>query len=100
MKIAEVKKSLPPEDQLQFDMIYNSQKKDPTIALILSVVLGYLGVDRFYTADYLLGAAKLVTCGGFFIWWVVDLFLIVDAANTRNLANANEAYRAILISKN
>ena len=100
MKIGEIKKTLSPEDQLQFDMIYNSQKKDPSIALILGVLLGCLGVDRFYTADYLIGALKFVTIGGFFIWWIVDLFLIVNAANKRNLVIATEAYQAMLISKN
>lgn len=53
--------------------------KDPTIAIILSVIIGSLGVDRFYVGDILLGILKLITAGGCGIWWFVDLFLIMGA---------------------
>lgn len=58
--------------------------KDPTIAIILSVVLGSLGVDRFYVGDILLGILKLITAGGCGIWWFVDLFLIMGATRRKN----------------
>lgn len=58
--------------------------KDPTIAIILSVILGSLGVDRFYVGDILLGILKLITAGGCGIWWFVDLFLIMGATRRKN----------------
>lgn len=64
--------------------IYMSQLKDPTISLIISVVVGAYGVDRFYIGDVGLGVAKLLTCGGAGIWWLVDLFLIMDATKKKN----------------
>ena len=49
-----------------------------------SVILGSLGVDRFYVGDILLGILKLITAGGCGIWWFVDLFLIMGATRRKN----------------
>ena len=42
------------------------------MALILSIVVGGLGIDRFYIGDTGLGIAKLLTCGGCGIWTIID----------------------------
>lgn len=62
-----------------------SQLKDPTIALILSIVVGVYGVDRFYIGDIGLGIGKLLTCAGAFIWYLIDIFMIMDATRKKNL---------------
>jgi len=62
-----------------------AQLKDPTMALILSVVVGSLGVDRFYIGDVGLGVGKLLTCGGAYIWWIIDIFMIQDATKRKNM---------------
>jgi hypothetical protein len=62
-----------------------AQFKDPTMALILSVLVGSLGVDRFYIGDVGLGVGKLLTCGGAYIWWLIDLFMIQDATRKKNM---------------
>ena len=51
-------------------------KRDWLITLILSVVLGSLGVDRFYLGKIGTGILKLITFGGLGIWWVIDIVLI------------------------
>ena len=61
-----------------------SQLKDPTISLVLSICIGGYGVDRFYIGDVGLGVGKLVTCGGCGIWWLIDIFLIMDATRKKN----------------
>ena len=58
--------------------------KDPVISLILSLIVGSLGVDRFYIGDTTLGVIKLITCGGCGIWTIIDYFLIMDATKEKN----------------
>lgn len=56
--------------------------KDKTTALILSILLGSLGIDRFYLGYTGLGILKLITGGGFGIWWLVDIILIATGKLT------------------
>ena len=78
------------QEKLIFTSQYSSDKKDRTIAIILSVIIGMLGVDRFYVGDTGLGIIKLLTAGGCFIWYLVDWFLIMGRADTVNRAKAQE----------
>ena len=57
-----------------------AQGKDWLTALLLSILLGSLGVDRFYTGHIGLGVLKLLTCGGAGIWWLVDVILIATGS--------------------
>ena len=61
-----------------------NQMKDPTISLILSILVGGLGVDRFFIGDIGLGIGKLLTGGGCGIWWLIDIFMIMDATKQKN----------------
>ena len=56
-----------------------SGKKDKSwlAALLLSIFLGSLGIDRFYMGYNGTGILKLITFGGLGIWWLIDLILII-----------------------
>ena len=45
------------------------------VGTFLSWSVGYFGADRFYKGEVALGLLKLITFGGFFIWWIIDAFL-------------------------
>ncbi len=50
--------------------------KDWLTTLIISFLVGWFGIDRFYLGYTGLGILKLITFGGCGIWYVVDLILI------------------------
>jgi len=42
----------------------------------LSILLGEFGVDHFYVGKMLTGLLKLITVGGFGIWWLIDVIAV------------------------
>jgi TM2 domain-containing membrane protein YozV len=66
-----------------------TEKKPPQreflVALLLSIFLGQLGIDRFYMGYVGLGILKLITLGGCGVWWLIDVILIA----TKSLKDAN-----------
>ena len=61
----------------------------------MSFSFGWIGVDRFYVGDVVLGILKLITVGGFFIWYFVDWFLIMGAARRANVSIAAEVKQMV-----
>lgn len=51
-------------------------RRDWLAALLLSVFVGTLGIDRFYLGKVGTGILKLLTFGGLTIWTVIDIILI------------------------
>jgi TM2 domain-containing membrane protein YozV len=72
-------------DDSKWAMISTIQLKDPTTSLIISILAGVLGIDRFMIGDTGLGVGKLLTCGGLYVWAIVDLFMIQAATRQKNM---------------
>ncbi|XWN36814.1 MAG: NINE protein [Balneola sp.] len=69
----------------QEDIDFPQSNKSQTIALVLSIFLGGLGLDRFYLGHFGLGFLKFITFGGFGIWWLIDIILIAS----KNMKDSN-----------
>jgi TM2 domain-containing membrane protein YozV len=77
-------------DDSKWAMLFSIQLKDPTTSLIVSILAGGFGIDRFMIGDTGLGVGKLLTCGGFGIWTIVDWFMIQKATKEKNLAKIQQ----------
>lgn len=56
----------------------NISNKNKTVALILGILFGYLGVHRFYVGKSKTGILYLLTMGLFGIGWIYDIIKIVN----------------------
>ena len=74
-------------DDSKYLMLQSINLKDPTTILIVSLFGGHFGIDRFLIGDTGLGVAKLLTCGGLGIWFIVDWFLIMGRTKEVNFTN-------------
>lgn len=72
-------------DDSKWGLVSTIQLKDPTTSLIVSLLGGSLGIDRFLIGDTGLGVGKLLTCGGLGIWSIVDWFMIQGATRAKNI---------------
>ena len=91
-------------DDQYFEVLMLLPVKKPVIALLFSIFLGHLGVDRFYVGPIGLGIGKLaltiagVMLPGFLqfpelryilglasiVWWIIDIFLIRKMVKQHN----------------
>lgn len=71
-------------------MVQSLGYKDPTIMLVISILVGELGVDRFLLGEIGLGVLKLITCGGCGIWWLIDVILIMKRTREHNAFEFNK----------
>jgi TM2 domain-containing membrane protein YozV len=49
--------------------------KSKVVAGVLQLLVGGLGIGRFYTGDVGIGLAQLFTCGGCGIWSLIDAII-------------------------
>ena len=84
-QVMQIRDRLVALDDSKWSMIQTLQFKDPTTSLIVSLLGGSLGIDRFMIGDTGLGVGKLLTCGGFGIWAIIDWFMIMDATREKNM---------------
>ena len=83
--VAQIRERLLQLDDSRWAAVQSLQFRDPTMILIVSLLGGSLGIDRFIIGDTGLGVGKLLTCGGLGIWAIVDWFLIMGATREKNM---------------
>ena len=84
-QINEIRDRLIALDDSKWAMLSTAQFKDPPTTLIVSILAGTLGIDRFMIGDTGLGIGKLLTCGGIGIWAIIDWFQIQKATREKNM---------------
>ena len=87
-----VRETLLTLDDSKWPMMSTLQFHDPIVILVISLLAGPLGIDRFMIGDTGLGIAKLLTCGGLGIWAIIDLFLIMGATREKNMEKIQRAF--------
>lgn len=56
---------------------YPKSDRSFMVTLLFCLLLGTFGVHRFYVGKIGTGLLMLITFGGFGIWWLIDLILIM-----------------------
>ena len=54
-----------------------TSEKSFLTATVLALFLGFFAADRFYLGKYVTAALKLITFGGYGIWWLLDSILLL-----------------------
>ena len=56
--------------------VYMVKEVNWVVTLVMSIIFGSLGVDRFIMGKVGTGLLKLFTFGGLGVWWLVDMILV------------------------
>ena len=84
-QMMDIRAQLEKIDDSKFPLLQSLSYKNPTTILIVSLLAGSLGIDRFMLGQTGLGVAKLLTCGGLGIWTIIDWFTIMGKAKEVNV---------------
>lgn len=84
LRLSQIRDKFASVDESRGNMILGTEWKSPLVGFILAFFLGNFGADRFWLGDTNLGIAKLLTCGGAYIWTIIDWFSIFNRTKEAN----------------
>ncbi len=82
----------PPQGYPQQFQAPTTPPKSFLVTWLLALLVGVLGVDRFYLGKIGTGIAKLLTFGGLGVWALVDLILVLANKQTDKYRRPLEGY--------
>ena len=85
--IMEVQRRISTLDDTQAPILMSMNLQKPTIILIIAI---FLGLDRFFLDDIVLGIIKVLICWGGGIWWLIDIFTAKRRTFEYNYKKFNE----------
>jgi TM2 domain-containing membrane protein YozV len=72
----------------------SAPQKSFIVTWLLSLLLGTLGIDRFYLGKVGTGILKLITLGGFGLWTLIDLIIVLTGNARDKLGRSLAGYDA------
>ena len=82
-----IRESLQNIDDNKAVAIHGLSFQKPKTIFILALLTGW---ERFFLDDIGLGLAKVLTCYGCFIWWLIDIFSAKKRARKYNIDKFNQ----------
>ncbi|MBP3301285.1 MAG: TM2 domain-containing protein [Clostridia bacterium] len=83
-KVMYIKEKLKNMDDEKYGLLLSVEMKNPTTLLILSLLVGSFGVDRFMLGDTGMGVLKLLTGGLCGILTIIDWCTIMNKTKEEN----------------
>ena len=72
---------LPSEIQSTFEDEYKRKYKNKTVILLLAI---FFPIQLFLLGKVGLGIFFFLTLGGFYVWWIIEIFLAIPRTRTFN----------------
>ena len=71
--LAQIRYWLENMDDGKYFFVQGIEFQKPSTMLFIAILLGW---ERFWLNDIFLGILKLITLGGCFVWWFIDIFTV------------------------
>jgi len=82
-----IKERLEKLDDDKLFIIQGTEFQKPSTIFLIAILLGW---ERFWLDDVGLGIAKIVTCYGCMIWWLVDIISAKERTKKYNFKKFNK----------
>lgn len=92
VQMSDIKAKLTNLPDSKADAVMCIEFRDTTTMLIISILLGYLGIDSFMLGKIGIGVLKLLTWGLCCILWIVDIINIKKNTQNYNYQKFQEAF--------